>query len=392
MKKLTLPQTIMLIAIAMFALQLINGIINMTRINSMGHHIEMIETQYMPITEHITVIAEYQLKQEVEFERAFRYAHEKTNNSAATDHFKHAIENFNALSSKFNEEIKSTEKRILHAIEIIEDNKESKMLAKLEYDLETIDEQHQKWIQHVQAVFTLLDENQFNDAIEKSAVVEDESLVLTKNVTKILSSIAHLTEQIIHKLKLEEESILNIGMVLLAISLVVAVVLTKGVIRNLNKDLSELSTAISRISNGDLVTKVSSKLGKEFGLDIMRQHLNETLLIVENTANEVLGASNELAQISAAVNQTAELQVQEIEQISTAMSQMEATSLEVARHAESTQSSTKKVTSTTNETKKFTNDAMTSISQLTASLELSSKNIYDLEKHSANIASVLNVI
>jgi methyl-accepting chemotaxis protein len=71
---------------------------------------------------------------------------------------------------------------------------------------------------------------------------------------------------------------------------------------------------------------------------------------------------------------------------------MEETSLEVARHAENTQSFTAKVTSTTYETKSITNDAMTSISQLTDSLELSSKNIFDLEKHSENIASVLGVI
>ena len=395
MKKLTLTQTIMLIAIVMFSLQLIYGAINSTRVMKMGHHISTIETQYMPITEHITLITEYQLEQEIEFERAFRYALEMKDNDAATDHFMHAVKKFKLLTIKFNKEIKSTEKRILSAAEKMEskENKENKTkLFTLEHNLEIIEKQHEKWDLHVVEVLDLLKVNQFTVAIKKATKVEEEALILEKNVTQILSSIEHLTEEVLHNLKREEESILNIGIVLLIISLVIAVIITRWVINQLNADLSALKEEISRISKGDLVTKVSSKLGTEFGLNTMRQHLNETLLIVENTSNEVLGASDELAKASAEVNQNSKLQAQEFELISTAMTQMESTSLEVARHAESTQNFTKEATSTTYKTKESTNDAMTSILKLTESLKQSSDNISELAKSSENITSVLGVI
>ncbi len=390
MKKLSLIQTIQLIAVVMFMLQLIYGVINTIRVNTMGHHIESIESQYMPITEHITLITEYQLEQEIEFERAFRYALEMKDNSGAVAHFKHAVAAFELLSNKLNKEISSTEKRILHAIELVEEEEEK--LTSLEHELENIDKQHVKWVEHVNEVLALLAKNQFSLASEKAQVVEEEAVVLEKKVITLLSSIEHLTIEMLHKLKQEEESIFNIGLVLLVISLAVAIALTKWVTNNLNTDMAELKKAIARISEGDLVTKVSSALGKEFGLNTMRQHLNETLLIVENTSHDVLGASEELANLSIEANQTAELQAEEIELISAAMAQMGTTSLEVARHAESTQSYTKEATSTTSKTKEITHEAMTSISQLTESLQLSSDNISALEKHSENITSVLAVI
>jgi len=389
MKKLSLIQTIQLIAVVMFMLQLIYGVINTIRVNTMGHHIESIELQYMPITEHITLITEYQLEQEIEFERAFRYALEMKDNSGAVAHFKHAVAAFELLSSKLNNEISSTEKRILHAIELVE---EEEKLTSLEHELENIDKQHVKWVEHVNEVLVLLAKNQFSLASEKAQVVEEEAVALEKKVITLLSSIEHLTIEMLHKLKQEEESIFNIGLVLLVISLATAIALTKWVTNNLNTDMAELKKAIGRISEGDLVTKVSSALGKEFGLNTMRQHLNETLLIVENTSHDVLGASEELANLSIEANQTAELQAEEVELISAAMAQMGTTSLEVARHAESTQSYTKEATSTTSKTKEITHEAMTSISQLTESLQLSSDNISALEKHSENITSVLAVI
>jgi len=208
MKKLSLIQTIQLIAVVMFMLQLIYGVINTIRVNTMGHHIESIELQYMPITEHITLITEYQLEQEIEFERAFRYALEMKDNSGAVAHFKHAVAAFELLSSKLNNEISSTEKRILHAIELVE---EEEKLTSLEHELENIDKQHVKWVEHVNEVLALLAKNQFSLASEKAQVVEEEAVVLEKKVITLLSSIEHLTIEMLHKLKQEEESIFNIG-------------------------------------------------------------------------------------------------------------------------------------------------------------------------------------
>ena len=392
MKKLTITQYIMLIAIVMLALQLIYGAINTFRVNTIGHHIESIENQYMPITEHITTIREYQLEQEIEFERSFRYTFEIENNSAAIEHLKNAVAVFKSLSIKLNEEISLTDKIILRAIEVVESEEEKVKLTELEHNLKAIKKQYNKWIDHVNEVLTLLTEKNLHTAIEKSEKIEEEAILLEKNIAKILTSIESFTQKVLHKLKQEEESILTSGIVLLIISLVIAAILTKWVSNSINKDLVKLKKDITRISQGDLATTISSKLGEEFGLNSMRQHLNEILSIVANTSNELLGASNELAKVSAEVSQTSELQSTEIDQISAAMSEMESTSLEVARNAESTQSSTKEVTSTTYATKEITNDAMASISQLTESLELSSKNISELEKHSGNIITVLDVI
>jgi methyl-accepting chemotaxis protein len=106
----------------------------------------------------------------------------------------------------------------------------------------------------------------------------------------------------------------------------------------------------------------------------------------------MLHASNELAQVSADVSKTIDQQALQIEQISSAMTEMEATSVEVAHHAESTKASTLCATEQVLESKATIENAMNLISQLTISLESSSNNIKELETHSGQISSVLNVI
>jgi methyl-accepting chemotaxis protein len=391
MKKSSLTQTIVFITISMFSLQIIYGVINSVGVQNIGKQIEIIEYHYMPITEHIARLTQYQLEQEIEFERAFRYALEQDSGNLSNQHLEHAIEKFYLLSKKFIKEIKLTEKIMLSAAQLLKDKQKSNLLQ-LEQDIETIDRQHKKWVSHVTEVLDFLVKNNTTSAVKEAASVEEESIILEKNVTKSLTVIESLTNEMLHQLKQDEELILIFSISFLLISLVVAIVITNYVTNRLNADLSQLKETIEQISNGNLMSKVSSKLGKEFGLHRMRQQLNDTLSTVEHSVNIVTSASDELAKLSCEVNQTSSMQAKGIDEISTAMVQMEETSLEVARHAENTQSFTAKVTSTTYETKSITNDAMTSISQLTESLELSSKNIFDLEKHSENIASVLGVI
>ena len=391
MKKSSLTQKIIFIAISMLALQVIYGVINSIAVKNIGDQVKIIEYHYIPITEHISKITQYQLQQEIEFERAFRYALEQDSSGKSVEHMEHAIKEFNLLSINFIKEIKLTQTLIITAIKLSQDEQKPKLIA-LKIDLETIDEQHIKWNSHSTEVLNLLRIKNIAVAIKKAVIVEVESTTLDENVTQSLRAIEILNEKMLHQLKQDEESILIFSITFLIISLVIAIVITKYVTNKLNNDLALLKDTIAQISKGDLVTKVSSKLGKEFGLHLMRQQLNDTLSIVENSANIVTSASDELAKLTGEVNETSSMQAKGIDEISTAMVQMEETSLEVARHAESTQSFTAKVTTTTYETKNITNEAMTSISQLTDSLEVSSKNIFDLEKHSENIASVLGVI
>jgi len=392
LKKLTLTQTIIMLSVVMISLQLIYGIISNIRVNAMGHHLGVVETQLVPINEHMVLVMEYQLEQEIEFERTFRYAFEMSERPLAINELKQSVKHFDELTIKVDKELDSTSKMIQLAVSQMDDENANNQLLNLGKELALIKKKHTKWVEDIQGVFTLLKAEKINAAIVASHPIEEQIKELEKAVFEKLALTEKLTAQVLHKVKEEEESILSFSIGMLIFSIVVSAALTRWITSNLNNDLSALSTEVARMAGGNVFDKVTSKLGKEFGLNTMRQNLHDVLTIVERTSNEMLDASSELAQVSAEISQTADLQSQEIELISTAMTEMEATSQEVARHAESTKASTAEATATTATTKETTSNAMVAISKLTDSLNLSSENLAELEKNSANIISVLDVI
>jgi len=358
----------------------------------MGHHLGVVETQLVPINEHMVLVMEYQLEQEIEFERTFRYAFEMSERPLAINELKQSVKHFDELTIKVDKELDSTSKMIQLAVSQMDDENANNQLLNLGKELALIKKKHTKWVEDIQGVFTLLKAEKINAAIVASHPIEEQIKELEKAVFEKLALTEKLTAQVLHKVKEEEESILSFSIGMLIFSIVVSAALTRWITSNLNNDLSALSTEVARMAGGNVFDKVTSKLGKEFGLNTMRQNLHDVLTIVERTSNEMLDASSELAQVSAEISQTADLQSQEIELISTAMTEMEATSQEVARHAESTKASTAEATATTATTKETTSNAMVAISKLTDSLNLSSENLAELEKNSANIISVLDVI
>jgi len=391
-RKLTISQTIIFLSAFLFSLQGIYGLIINTSLNMMGHHITQIETQYIPLTKKITLLSEYQLKQEVEFERAYRYSLEKHKANNADTHFVEAKSAFEQLSHKIDKEITLTLNELAHDISI-SDNEDSKgQFQTLTHRVDGFKSSHKAWESEVNHIFDLLDRNDTADLYKESEQIENHAIELEHDVISILSEIETYTEDSIHDLSEEDHNALLAGIILVSVSLLMAIILTRLVIVNLREDLNELKSTITNIAEGDLLTEVNSKLGKEFGLNDMREHLQSTMLLVESGANEILGASTELAEVSEQVMGNVNQQAQELEVVSTAMTEMEATSIEVASHAESTRSSTIVASEKANESREITAKAMASMSELSESLEQSSKNIQELDQHSTNIRSVLTVI
>jgi len=356
----------------------------------MGHHIEKIENFLMPLIKKTTLITEHQLEQEVAFERAFRFA--LIADTSADEHFKHATQTFTVLNSNINEELKDSHHILQQALNNLTDKDTQVRIAQLLKNNIWIEEHHANWVIEVNKAFSLLALGRIPQANALAEHIETEAVALEKQVTTMLNKIETYSEHTLHELKNEEESILMTAIVILIVSFLVAIALTHYVIQNLTKNISQLRAAITRISGGDLITKVTSRLGKEFDINIMRQNLHKTLCIVDSSTHEMLGASTELAKISADVKQTIDQQAREIEKISSAMVQMKATSVEVARHAESTQASTRSVTEKVLKSKETTNNAMSLISALNQSLDSSSDNIQKLADQSSQISSVLSVI
>ncbi len=388
-KKFSISQTIIFLSTFLFSLQGIYGLIINNNLNSIGQHITQIETQYIPLTKKITLLSEYQLKQEIEYERAYRFALQINESDNGLRHYTEKKNAFQHLSTKIEDEIKLTLKELADDTRVA-DNKETKaQFLALTQRLERFKSSHKDWDNEINHAFELL-ENHNSDKLTEQA--ESHAAELENDVNEILTEIERYTSASIHELNEEDQNALLAGIILVTISLVMAIILTKLITTNLKEDLNDLKANIERISKGDLSTKVSSKLGKEFGINSMRQHLQSTMLMVQSGANEMMGASNELAEVSINVMKNVNRQAEEVDLVSVAMTEMEATSLEVAQHAENTQNLTMLASKKANESRDITAKAMSAMSDLTKSLDQSSQNIQELDQHSANISSVLTVI
>ena len=390
MKNLSLVNTIIILAITLFTIQLISSLSSIIRINTMGVHIQEIAGIFMPLTKNTTLITEHQLAQEIEFERVFRFA--LIADARANKNFKHAVQAFNSLNSSIEKELNESHHLLELATEELTDENALAQIAELKKINDWIEKHHADWVVEVEKTFALLALGKTQEVKDLAEHIETEAVALEKQVTGMLKKIELFTEESLHNLKSEEEYVLMVAGIILLISFIVTLLATRYVTKNVSQNISELRDSIARISKGDLVTKVTSSLSKEFGINLMRQSLYKTLSIVESSSHKMLHASNELAQVSADVSKTIDQQALQIEQISSAMTEMEATSVEVAHHAESTKASTLCATEQVLESKATIENAMNLISQLTISLESSSNNIKELETHSGQISSVLNVI
>lgn len=388
MKKLTLVQTIIVLSIMLFSIQLLSSLFSITRLNILGSHIGKIEAIIIPLTEKVTLVTEYQLEQETEFERAFRYAL----STGQEQKLKHAEDVYRELDVKIEKELKASEKILSQAFKEFKTEDTVAKLTALKNNLRWIKEHHTSWSVEVNQSFEFLNHGDISSAEQLSDHIESEALGLQKKVTESLTQLEHFLEYVMHEVKVEEENILLYVLIILAVSFVTAIVMTRLVTGNLSKDINRLRIDIDNIKDGDLVTTACSRLGMEFGVDDMRSSLNKTLTLVDAGADEMLAASTELANVSISVSENIDQQAVEIEQISSAMAEMESTSDEVARHAETTQDSTRNVSAQALSSIETIDNAMEMISNLTNSLGSSSDNIKELENRSSQISSVLDVI
>ena len=392
MKKIQITKIIMLFSLIMIVLQSVYGTISNIKINQMGMHIGQIESEYIPITKVVTIATEHILEQEIEFERAFRFALQMGTSKSADKYYAESIKQFNYLSDKVGKELTEADELLLHALHNLDKNANKAGLEDLEHKVVEIREAHKSWIAHSHKVFDMLVQSDFDNAEKESKSVHDEGVLVAKSITKILEEVELLTEEAVHSLKIEEEGLLMLGIAMVIAFILIIVLITTYIVKSLNQDLKELKQNIRLISEGDLCTPVLSKFGLEFGVDDMAEKLRVILVSVEDSATEMLAASSDLASISTEVAETISEQSEQIELVSAAITEMEATSEEVAKNTSDTQSATKNVTEKALESKESTLESMQSISNLTESLKQTSENIAELEEHSSNISSVLDVI
>ena len=190
---------------------------------------------------------------------------------------------------------------------------------------------------------------------------------------------------------------MTINIVLSAISILIAIIITITTTRALKVPLNIIISALRQLAEGDLTNQIDQKFNSEMGLvtdDInnLNEQLNSLIGEIQKSAVTINNEATQSLAMSVQVNTSARLQKEQSDNIASAVTEMEVAVQEVASHAAHASTSV----STLKDTAQMNMDNMklnvNFATNLKASLVVASGVIQQLSSESHQIGKILNVI
>ncbi|VAX14184.1 Methyl-accepting chemotaxis sensor/transducer protein [hydrothermal vent metagenome] len=360
--------------------------------NNIGCELSAIADQDIPLTEKLTAIATQQQKQVLQFERSLHYGaiQPKTNND--TTHFNEAVKAFN----NGTENIKLTlaeARSILALAKKITSGSALKKIESVGPALNDVEQQHQNYVQHVHSTFAAIRQGNINLAEQQANRVEQEENRLDKTLDSLLDKIGHFTEASAQRADNHEVAATStlgiISLMSIIFGVIVSLFIASFVVSAIRKTIV--------IASGDLSQSIEVDSKDEIGellhaMNGMRQKLLGMLSQISGTTEQLSSASEEMSSITNQSSAIIEQQRSETEQVATAMNEMTATVQEVAGNINNTAMAASEANQYTDNGSRVVKQAVEQINKLADQIEHASQTIHDLEQHSKDISSVMDVI
>lgn len=398
---ISITRKLMLIAVLLITLVLLMTLASAYRLNSIEHHIASINDKDIPLTKMLTKITEYQLEQEVYFEKAFRYASLSkitADPTDATKGFNDATSHFKHLSVELDEKVASTKKLLNTALSNSDLSEEIAEFGKIAKTLLSYEEQHKTWYGNADEIFALLRGGEIEQAAIQTAETEDLAHQLQVDIVSILDEIEDFTQHATQQLDEEAQASLIEGLVMTTFAIILGGVFSLFSQRSVKHDLDNLKKSVALLSAGDLTQYIMdddmcSDLRQVLDdMETMRVKMRSTIGLIGQSSDELLGASNSMNDLSSDLLGSMESQSTEISLLATAIEEINQTATNVAENAETTSSATDEVNQfalTSQEEMAVVTHSMT---ELNDSLDQSSTTISTLNEYSQKIGSILEVI
>ena len=394
---LSIRQRIISLVVVVALLQIIATGIILSQLVTIEHHVSAVAKTDIPITKAMSLITEHQLKQEIVYEKAFRYALEIASEPKAERHFTNTVEKFDLLSKQISTELNEVEQFISQALLHAQDDIVIAEFNKVNGDIKKIKQQHENWEEHAHKVFVTLVKQDFHQAEEISAQVEREAEQLTGHIESVLHELENFTEQSVLRIDKEAVELEFIAVAVVVVTLAVTIFMSWLVLRAVRVGLKKAVSSLAIISHGDFAKPVNTDEPGEVGvmlthMETMRKNINQVLIKVNGSTDEVQATAEALAKANTAVQDNLSNQFQQIELVATAINELSSTALEVASNTNSTLELTETASNSSQQSQSANLQAMEHISELVESLSDSGDALTKLEANSEKIESVLDVI
>ncbi len=378
------------ILLILLACSSLYGIYAMTQI---GASVQTITKADIPLTTKVTNITEHQLQQALHLERALRFSGALQKNMSL---FKEEVQRFEAFNHKIEEEIHAAQ-QLAETQEGL-NAKEQAEFTQVATALKSIKDEHINYARHVQTVFTLLHEGNIAEAEALVKRVEVEEDQLDRNLHTLLDTINDFTAQAALHAEQQEQNALSTLIVITVVALFAGLALSWRITSNITKRLSQVSTGLGAIANGDLRQQSQGRDGRdEIGslkasAQTMHARLLEMISHIGETTEQLSAAAEEMSIVTAQTREGIQQQQSETEQVATAMNQMTATVQEVANNITVTAEAADNTYRDTDNGRQIIKGTIQDIQRLASRIERGAETVQQLEQHSGEISGVLDVI
>lgn len=182
----------------------------------------------------------------------------------------------------------------------------------------------------------------------------------------------------------------------LLIGCIIALIIIRSVLRSLGGE-PETATQLTRaIAHGDLTIDIPLKAGDEHsllaGLSIMQNSLRTLILQIQNAAESMLKASNELSSVSTAVAERAEIQSEASLTMAASVEEVTVSINHVAENAESAHGVADEAGKLLTEGQQLFRGTVSEMNQIAEAVGSTTTEIVTLGKQSDEISTIINVI
>ncbi len=257
-----------------------------------GNELKKVVEEDIPLTEVLSKVTDYQLKQSNHLERSLRVGRLMAQDKAANEAFKAEREKFLELGRVFNQEIEKSKKIVAYMYKNCETAKEKEKILTVDYELRGLHKEHRDYQFLAERIFNLLSQGklkQVESAIQEIGKEEEDVYRVQKNL--LLAMENHIKDSTAHAIKSEQTAI--IAMLLFSI-LILVFGLSLGIFvsRSISKPIKELMRATTEIGRGKLDTKVEIRSKDEIGqlsraFDKMTDDLEKTTTSIDELSKEI---------------------------------------------------------------------------------------------------------
>jgi len=385
--------------IQLLLIMLVGGF-SINQFTKIGHEIEEIAHDHLPLTQALTLITEHQLQQAIAVEKVISHALlDEIKGKGISPESTTLITDLEVNLKKLHDVIVTVEE----TIKTLQANLEN-AAAKQKYDLilnEFINVEAEFFeLENIILNFlNIIQNNGIRSALNSIAEIEHANELLDKHIISILNESQQFALDSANIAFEDEQQAVNIIMTILAIAILVGIIIPILIGRSIIRPLENLLTRLEDLVNGDgdLTLRMNFKRNDEVGevANKLDRFISKLQTIITSISESSTRLDNNSAKASIIVQNTltsVDKQETETSLVAEAVSEMSDATEEVARNTISASDVATQMLELVEKGKSTAEENQRITSQLSRDVQATSHSIDNLAKETDNIGVVLDTI